>query len=123
MTGVTFTPLVPVVVIAVLAVIALALIGYGIVRRARGALLRALPVAALLLAVADPELVSETHTPLKDIAVVVVDDSDSQKLGPREARTEAAVEKLTQELSADPDLEVRAIHAGQDRAGAEAGTD
>ena len=45
---------------------------YGVWRKARGALLRALPIAALVLAVADPELVTETHNPLKDIAVVVV---------------------------------------------------
>ena len=42
MTGIAFNPLVPVPLVIVLLIAALALVGYGIWKRARGALLRAL---------------------------------------------------------------------------------
>lgn len=123
MTGIVFTPLVPNAVIIALGLIGLALVVYGIVRRARGALLRALPIAALLLILADPKLISEDQQPLKDIALIAVDDSDSQKIGDREARTNAAVEKLTTDLTAAGDVEVRTIRAGRsDQAGGQDGT-
>jgi len=122
-TGITFAPMVPMAVILVVGLIGLALVIYGIARRARGALLRALPIAALLVVLAEPKLVSENQQPLKDIAVVVVDDSDSQKLGAREKRAAAAVEKITADLTAAGDVEVRTIRAGRnDQAGGEDGT-
>jgi hypothetical protein len=115
--------MVPMAVILVLGLIGLALVIYGVVRKARGALLRALPIAALLVVLADPKLVSENQQPLKDIAVVVVDDSDSQKLGAREKRATAAVEKITADLTAAGDVEVRTIRAGRnDQTGGEDGT-
>lgn len=123
MTGITLAPLVPLPLIVLLGLIGLALVAYGVVRRARGALMRALPILALLVVLAEPKLVSENQQPLKDIAVVVVDDSDSQKLGQREARANAAVEKLTAELGASGDLEVRTIRAGRsDQTGGQDGT-
>jgi hypothetical protein len=122
-TGITFAPMVPMAVILVLGLIGLGLVIYGVVRRARGALLRALPIAALLVVLAEPKLVSENQQPLKDIAVVVVDDSDSQKLGQREKRATAAVEKITADLTAAGDVEIRTIRAGRnDQAGGEDGT-
>ncbi len=122
-TGISFAPMVPMWAITILALIGLALVVYGVVRRARGALLRALPIAALLVVLADPKLVSENQQPLKDIAVVVVDDSDSQKLGQREKRAEAAVEKITADLAAAGDVEVRTIRAGRtDSSGGQDGT-
>jgi len=123
MTGITFAPLVPLPLIAILGAIGLALVIYGIAKRARGALLRALPIAALLVVLAEPKLVSENQQPLKDIAVVVVDDSDSQKLGQREARASKAVEKITADLAAAGDIEVRTIRAGRnDQTGGQDGT-
>jgi len=123
MTGLVFSPLVPLWLIYALTAIALGLIVYGVVRRARGALLRALPLTALIFAIADPQVVKETHSPLKDIAVVVVDDSDSQKLGVRTQASEKALADLTKAFAGVPDLEVRTIHAGrQDANGREDGT-
>ncbi|MGE4063198.1 MAG: hypothetical protein AB7E79_07495 [Rhodospirillaceae bacterium] len=123
MTGIVFAPLVPLPLIVVLGAIGLALVIYGVVKRARGALLRAVPIAALLIVLSEPKLVSENQQPLKDIAVVVVDDSESQKLGARETRAAAAVEKITADLTALGDVEVRAIRAGRnDLAGGQDGT-
>ena len=123
MLNIAFSPQVPVALILLLTVLSVGLIGYGLFRRARGAVLRALPVAALLLAVADPQFVRETRSPLKDIAVVVVDESDSQKLGERAARTEKALAALTQNLAQTPDLEIRTVRAGRTEAGSTATQD
>ncbi len=112
MTSIAFSPLVPIPLIVALGVIAFALIVYGLIHRAKGALLRALPVAALVIAIADPQLVRENRTPLKDVVAVVIDDSDSQKLGERTQRTTKALEKLTAELGTLDDIEVRTVRAG-----------
>jgi hypothetical protein len=123
MTGITFAPLIPSSLLVLLSVVAFALVAYGLWHRAKGALVRAVPLLALLIALASPELVRENHTALKDVAVVIVDESDSQKLGERQARAAQAVEKLTTELGGVEDLEVRTIYAGRsDTAGGASGT-
>ncbi len=123
MTGFTFSPLIPVPLLIALCVLAAVLIAYGIWHRAKGALLRALPVLALVIALADPELIQQNQVAIKDVAIVVVDESPSQKIGDREARTNKAVEKLTAELGAVGDLEVRTVRAGRgDGAAGQGGT-
>ncbi len=116
MTGLTFSPLIPVPFIIALVVLAVGLIAYGLFHRAKGVLLRAIPILALLIAISDPELVRENQTPLKDVAVIVVDESASQNVGQRSDRTTKAVAKLTAELDAVGDLEVRTVYSGRDDA-------
>ncbi len=123
MTGLTFSPLIPIALLLALCAVAVALIAYGIWHRAKGALLRALPVLALIIAIADPQLIRENQTPIKDVAVIVVDESASQKLGKREERTEQALEKLTADLGSIDDLEVRTVRTGRnDTTGGAGGT-
>jgi len=122
MTGLTFSPLIPMPLLLALCALAAGLIVYGVFHRAKGALLRAIPVLALVIALADPELVSEKQTPLKDVAVIVVDESASQSIGKRAERTAQAVEKLTSELGVMNDLEVRMVYAGRNEGGSQDGT-
>ena len=123
MTGLTFSPLIPAPFLIALCVIAAVLVGYGLWHRAKGALLRALPILALIVAIADPELVRENRTDLKDVAVIVVDESASQKVGQRTDRTAKALEKVTAELATHPDLELRTVYAGRsDTSGGADGT-
>ena len=123
MTGLTFSPLIPAPLLLLLCALAVGLIIYGLWHRAKGVLLRALPVAALIIAIADPQLIRENQTPLKDVAVIVVDESPSQKLGQREDRTAKAVEKLTADFAAAGDLEVRTVRTGRnDTTGGAGGT-
>ncbi len=112
--SIDWAPLVPGLVLAVLALAALPLVGFAVWRRARGAWWRALTVAALLLALANPSLVEEQRDPLDDVALVVVDESPSQGIDPRTEQTEAAVEQVVRELAALPNTEVRVIRAGAD---------
>lgn len=106
-TDLVFAPIIPWPALVALAVIALLVFAWGLFRRARGTLVRAVPVAALLLAVANPQVVQEDRRPLQDVAVVVVDESLSQSVGDREAQTAQAVEQLTARLAEDDSLEVR----------------
>jgi len=92
----------------------------GLVRRARGALLRFLALAVLALALVNPSLVHEKREPIKDVAVVVVDESPSQNVGERKARAERALAELTDKLKRFDDLEVRVVRAGSGESGASA---
>lgn len=111
-TDIVFAPVIPWPALAALALVGLVLLAWGLVRRARGTLVRAIPVAALLVAVANPQVVQEDRRPLSDVAVVVVDESLSQRVGNRQSETALAVQKLTERLQADESLEVRVERVG-----------
>lgn len=107
LTGLALAPLVPGWLLGLLAALAAAAVGLALWRRARGAWLRVVPLAVLLVALANPRLVSEERQLLPDVAVVVVDQSLSQGIGDRRARADAAVAALTERLGRHPNLEVR----------------
>jgi hypothetical protein len=111
-TALALAPLISWPVLAPILALALALVVYALIRRARGAWWRLLGFAALALALINPSLVSERREPVRDVAAVVVDQSPSQALGARAARTERALEDLQTRLGAMPDLDVRVVRAG-----------
>jgi len=111
-TGIVFSPLLPWAVLAPLLVLAALELGFALVRRARGAWWRLLVAIALVLALLNPSLVAERRESLRDVAVVVADQSPSQALGARAARTDKALADLETRLAALPDLEVRVVRAG-----------
>ncbi|MDA8230760.1 MAG: hypothetical protein M0006_05425 [Magnetospirillum sp.] len=121
LSGIAFAPLVPWPLLAALAGVALAVWLLALGRRARGAWARAIPLAALLVALANPRLVTEERQPLPDIAVVVVDDTLSQGIGDRRAQTEAALAQIRQRLAHEPNLDVRIERVGN-RDGEDQGT-
>lgn len=59
------------------------------------------------MAVANPQVVQEDRRPLEDVAVLLIDESLSQKVGGRESQTTLAVETLRDQLAADQSLELR----------------
>ncbi len=83
------------------------------VARSRGAAVRALALALIVLALANPSLTSEHRDPLDSVAVVVVDKSPSQNFGDRARQTEQARAAVVARLSRIPGLDVRVIEAGQ----------
>ena len=114
-TSIAFAPLVPWWLLAALAGVAAALLLFGLYRRARGILYRALAAALIWAILANPSLVDEMREPLPDIAVIVVDESPSQRLEPRlrlNAQTLAAVREKLRGLD---NLEVRTVRVGLDR--------
>lgn len=115
--SVSFEPLLAwpwlVAVAAVLALLALT----GIVLRQRGAWIRATAMAAVALALANPVLLDEIRDPVKSVVGVIVDRSQSQDIGDRNAEASAAVEALKARLARFPEFEVRVAEAGRgDRA-------
>jgi hypothetical protein len=111
--GIAFTPLVPSPVLwlgaaAIVVIAALLLVG-----RARGAALRVLALALILLALANPSFTREDREPLSSVAAIVIDKSPSQNFGNRTGETEKAKEALVDSLRKIKGLEVRVVEAGQ----------
>ena len=121
--GLSFAPLVPWPLLAALGLLAVVLAAIGVARRARGSGLRALALAVLILALLDPRAVSKNRVARSDVALIVVDESASQRVGARRSQTEEALAVLGQKLSRLADLEVRVVGAAAGAAGsAEDGT-
>jgi len=98
--SIDFSPMVPAPLFWAGAVLAVVLIALLLVRRSRGALLRALSLAALLLALSNPTLRQEERESLANIAIVVVDESMSQSIGGRPEQTAAIRHELETKLAA-----------------------
>ena len=110
--SIEFSPFLPdSVLIGAGVLVALAVVGH-LVRRQRGALLRVLAGAFLLLALANPVLKQEERDPLRNVAVVVMDESSSQKIADRPERTNAIRQALSGRLNEIPNLDIRFIRAG-----------
>ncbi len=111
--GVAFAPLISAQILwaAIAAALLLSLLLF--VSRSRGAAIRTLALALVVLALANPSLTREDREPLNSVAVVVVDKSPSQSFGDRTKQAEAARAAVVERLSRIPGLEVRTVEAGQ----------
>jgi hypothetical protein len=119
--GLDFAPVIPLWLLGVLALIALAALAPALIRiaidaegqrrlaPARGSLLRLAAFAALFLAIANPRLVEETRETRPDIALLVVDRSDSATLNQRPSQIEAARAALDARARRLPELELRTV--------------
>jgi hypothetical protein len=107
--SITFVPFVPWPVLWIIAGIGAALMVLLFWRARRGAVLRLLTLAALLLALANPHLKREDREPLNDIVTVVVDDSQSQTLAGRTGRTAELRKALEERLKEVPDRALRLL--------------
>jgi len=85
------------------------MIGLALWRGLRGWWLRGLAAFALIAALANPSLQSEQRDGLSDIAVIVVDESASNRLGVRADQTDAARAHLEEELGQLVGLETRIV--------------
>jgi hypothetical protein len=72
----------------------------------RGALLRAIAAIALALCIANPILVREERAPLPDVAVLLVDRTESLNVEDREAEATRAADRIRAQIAADPTLEL-----------------
>jgi hypothetical protein len=104
-----FAPLIPSLALGFLGLIAILIGGFHIYERRRGSLLRLCSLAFLIALLANPSLREDVSDPLSDIAVILVDRSESQDIGERRAITDAALADLQSRLDALPNLEVRTI--------------
>ena len=109
---IAWAPMLPIWALAILAMLTLAVVGLGLYARARGAWWRAGTALALLAALTNPTLVAERREARPDIAVLVVDESPSQKIGDRLSVTRKAAASLSEKLSALPGVELKTVTLG-----------
>ncbi|WID97979.1 hypothetical protein QO058_06965 [Bosea vestrisii] len=121
MWSLTFAPLVPLPLLIGLAILAAVAAGMALVLAGRGAILRALALAVLAVALADPSLVFEDREPVKDVVAVVVDRSASNRLSDRSQQTQAAQAEVERQLRGISGVETRTIEV-TDQQGAGDGT-
>ncbi len=120
--SVDFSPIVPVPVFWAAAAIAVALVGLMMFRRQRGAPFRALALATLLTALANPTLREEQRESLANVAIVVLDESTSQQLSTRPEQMAAIKTDLEAKLANVANLNVKFVSAGKPGEGAQPGT-
>ena len=105
--SVAFDPLLPWTVLAVLGGIGLVLLLLGLRAGARGTFWRLGSLVVVLAALANPSLIEEKRKPIADVALIVVDDSDSMTIGERRQQVQAARESLKRKLGEQDGLEIR----------------
>ncbi|MGB7257567.1 MAG: hypothetical protein WBD48_05770 [Pseudolabrys sp.] len=111
--GISFSPLVPAYVVWTGLAVAVVLAVMLVLARSRGALVRAVALALMVLALANPSLTREDRDPVPSVAAVIVDKSPSQNFGDRKQQTEAARAALVERLHRIPGLEVRVTDASE----------
>ncbi|MEZ5875158.1 MAG: hypothetical protein R3D30_10135 [Hyphomicrobiales bacterium] len=109
--SIEFIPFVPWPAIWIIAAVGALLMVLLFWRARRGAALRLLAFAALMLALTNPHLKQEDREPLSDIVTVVVDDTQSQTIAGRTERTETVRKELEKSLKTIPDLDVRFVRS------------
>ena len=114
MNAVIFDPLVPPWALGAMAAAALLLVALAGWRRLPGWGLRLLAGAVIVASLANPSLQREQRDPLKDIVLLVLDDSASQRIGDRAAQTAAAAAGIAAEVARLDNTELRTIHVGDD---------
>ncbi|MCB1486846.1 MAG: hypothetical protein KDJ88_05230, partial [Bauldia sp.] len=108
-----FEPLLPMWLLVAAAVVAVILVVPGLLRRMRGAWLRAAAALVLLVALFNPVALREDREPLPTVVALVVDQSASQDLDDRAAMTTKVEAALKERLSEFRNIEVRTVEAGK----------
>ncbi|HVY85380.1 MAG TPA: hypothetical protein VG943_09620 [Caulobacterales bacterium] len=102
-----FDPALPLGVLIALAIVAALGLGIYTWRGGGAPILRALGLAFVFLALMQPQWVRETREPADDVALVVVDQSESLALAGRREAARAAGDAIADRLSRETGLEVR----------------
>lgn len=117
MTAIRFDPALPLWVIVALAGLALLIAGFALWRGLRGWAWRGFAGLAAALALAGPALEIGNRAGLSDIVILLDDRSSSQNLPGRQAQTDAAIEELSEQITALPNTELRRVTVGDDPEG------
>ena len=107
--AIRFEPLLPVWILLALGLLALIVVAVGLWRRGRGTVLRLVAFAVLLAWLTGPRLVQETRESLRDIGLLVVDQSASMQVGERAHLAEVARQSIEAQAGHLGDLELRTI--------------
>ena len=107
--SVIFSPLLPLPVIGLAALVVVLLTAIALMRGLSGWALRGLGALLVVGALAQPMYQSEDRTPLKDIVVLLIDQSASQTLLDRARITENRTAEMEAALAARPNTQVHRI--------------
>ncbi len=118
----SFSPLLPPTALWATAALILALALAAIVARARGGILRFIAGLLILAALVNPSMRKEERDPLSDIAVAVIDKSQSQEIGDRTVQTAKALAGLEQQAQALPNTDLRVVTVKSGISASEDGT-
>lgn len=110
--SITFAPLIPMPILIGLSVLAAVLILSLLFRRSRGAFLRAAALAALIAALFNPILKEEQRESLANVAIVVLDESPSQKLADRTKQMDEIRANLEAKFAKIPNLDIKWVTGG-----------
>ncbi|SDB47506.1 DUF7408 domain-containing protein [Bauldia litoralis] len=111
--SIAFEPLLPAWLLIAAAIVTIALVLPGVIRRMRGAWIRAAAALILFAALFNPVALREDREPLPTVVAVVVDKSASQELDDRAEATRIAEAELKERLSEFQNVEVRTVEAGK----------
>jgi len=103
------SPLVPEWLLGFAVVLAVVLIAVSLWRRGAGAWWRIIAYAAIIIALINPSALREEREPVTDVAVLVVDRSQSNTLDDRTSLTDSTAETMRTHLEAEPGLELREV--------------
>ncbi len=112
--SIAFSPILEWVWLYAFAAVGAVLVVGGAFLRARGIVWRFLAVALAWLILANPSLVVENREGLRDVAVVIIDDSASQNLEQRRKRSDEALEQVRQQIQRLGNIDLRIVRAGAD---------
>lgn len=119
MTALSFhlAPLLPLNIILPVALLALLTVLYAIIKGVSGGVWRLVVLSGLVLVLLNPSAVHEKRKPVKDVGLILVDDSQSQKIGQRPERTDSLVKRFEQQRGQLENLDLRIVrtNASQDR--------
>jgi hypothetical protein len=102
-------PLVDWLVIWAVTGLAVLMVALALWRGLRGWWLRGLAAVAILAALTNPSVQNENRSPLPDIAVVLVDETASNRIAGRDAQTGDALTHLQARLANLPNLQTRVV--------------
>jgi hypothetical protein len=106
-----FDPALPWSVMIALGVIAVLALGVYLWRGGGAPILRAAGLALLFIGLMQPQWVRETREPAEDVALVVIDQSESLALAGRREAARTAGEAMAERLAREPGLDVRVREA------------
>ncbi len=102
-----FDPALPTGVMIALGLFALAALGVYLWRGGGAPILRAAGLLFVFLGLTQPQYVRETREPAEDVALIVIDQSESLSLSGRREATRTAGDALAAQLASLPGLDVR----------------
>jgi hypothetical protein len=121
-TTIDFAPFVPLGMLWAAIALSVLLTAYALLRRARGAWARALAFAAGIVVLANPLIVHEQREPLNDVAVIVVDRSQSMGIETRRSDAEKARAQIRKALASEKGLDIRETSVTTQTTGEDNGT-